>query len=269
MKNVKNIAKGMIALSLMAGVLMASPASAETNRGKGSERDFLKAEGSLKAEALAKIESATAVVLGPNGALRVMGAKIVSVTENAISATASFGNTLLNFVVNIDEDTKMNGKGDASTAGLKAGDKISFGGMISSSTSSSVVVDAGHVVSRALLGDKSVEAKNFWRGEVKSVNASGNYLVVELPSGREVKVSLSNSTTLTLDGSAGTLASVDEGDKVAISGKLNTDASAISATKIAVESDDSSDDEDEDEDEEKSGKEGRNWIGKVRSFLWR
>jgi len=144
----KNIAKGLMVFSFLALLVAGSPASAENN--KNDEKGYLNARAGLKAEALVKLESATGAVLGPNGTIRVLGAKVVSVSENVMKAVVSFGESMLNFVVNIDANTKINGNGDAKVGDLKAGDKVSFSGTVTSSTSSAITVDVDHLVSRAL-----------------------------------------------------------------------------------------------------------------------
>ncbi|MDP9249653.1 MAG: hypothetical protein M3M85_04075, partial [bacterium] len=140
----KNIAKGLIVFSFLALFIAGSPASAK-NDDKG-EKGYLNARAGLKAEALVKLDSATGAVLGPNGTIRVLGAKVISVSGNVVKAAVSFGESVLNFVVNVDADTKINGDGDVKASDLKAGDKVSFSGTITSSTSSAVTVDADHLV---------------------------------------------------------------------------------------------------------------------------
>jgi hypothetical protein len=263
----KNIAKSFIAFSFLALLVAGSPASA--NNGK-SEADFLNARAGLKAEALVKLESASGAILGPNGTVRVLGAKVVSATEDVIKATVSFGESILNFVVNIDSDTKINGNGDADASDLKAGDKISFSGTITSSTSSSVVVDGDHFASRALLSGE-VLSKTSWKGEVKAVNASDNSFTVELAGGRSVKVNVSSSTAITLDGAVSSLASLDEGDEVKVEGSINADGSVITATKVSAQSDDADDDGDEDDDGKDEGvkkdKERGGWFWKIKEWF--
>ncbi|KKU50367.1 MAG: hypothetical protein UX71_C0001G0022 [Parcubacteria group bacterium GW2011_GWA1_47_10] len=270
MKNIKNVAKGLIVFSFIALLVAGSPASAK-NDDKG-ENGYLNARAGLKAEALVKLESATGVVLGPNGTLRVLGAKVVSVSGNVIKAVVSFGESVLNFVVNVDADTKINGNGDAEVGDLKAGDKISFSGTVTSSTSSAITVDGDHLVSRALLAIP--DNKTLWSGEIKAVNESDNSLTLGLKNGRTVKVVVNNSTAITLDGVASSLASLDEGDEVKIGGSLSADGSVITATKISAESEDADDnDDDGDKDEEKDRDEksdnGRGWFLKFRNWLWR
>lgn len=268
MKNVKNIAKGLIVFSFLALLVGASPASA-----KNEEKDYLNARAGLKAEALVKLDSVSSVIMGANGAMRVLGAKVVSVSENVVRATVSFGESVLNFVINIDADTKVNGDSDAKVSNLEAGDKISFSGALTSSTSSSLVVDADHLVSRELLAMPA--DKTSWSGEIKATNDADNSFTLGLKNGRSVKVAVSSSTAITLDGAASNLAALDAGDEVKIEGTISSDSSVISATKIKAESEDADDDEDEedDEDEDNNDEDGRGekerggWFWKIRQWF--
>lgn len=145
MKNLKNIAKGFLALSFLVGVAIAAPVQADNN-----VNSLLNARASLKADALIRMENSVGVVLGGNNTLRVLGAEVASVSGSDISAKAMVGNSALNFVVKTDANTKFNVKSATNTSfisQLEAGDKISFAGTITSSTSSSIVVDGDNVVS--------------------------------------------------------------------------------------------------------------------------
>lgn len=172
--SIKNIAKGFVVLSFLVGAVIASPVSAENSV---DSKSFLNAHASLKADALIRLENSVGVVLGSNNTLRVMGAKVTSVSGSDINATAPFGNSSLNFVVKTDAQTKLNGKllaNASALAALKAGDKISFAGTISSSTSSSIIVDGDHVVSRVLYDSEKIEDKNSSKSENDDSNDEKN-----------------------------------------------------------------------------------------------
>ncbi|MFZ2150339.1 MAG: DUF5666 domain-containing protein [Minisyncoccia bacterium] len=273
MKNKQSIATGFVLLALLGVGLISTPAMAD-NENKGSSKGFLNAQASLKADAFMKAENATGVVLGSNNSLRVMGAKVTSVSGSDISATVPFGNSSLNFVVKTDAETKLNGKvlsGASALAGLKAGDKISFGGTITSSTSSSIVVDGDHVVSQALYGGIKLEDKTSFQGEVKAVNSTDSYFTLKLKSGVSVKVLISSSTVITLDGATKPLSSLEEGDEVRLTGELNSDGSVITASKVSAESEDSDDEEDDNDNDDKDGRKefrGGFW-GKIQNWFWR
>lgn len=273
---IKNIAKGFLLLSFLMGAIIASPVSAQNSNANANA--FLNAHASLKADSLIRLESSVGVVLGPNESLRVMGAKVTSVSNNEISASAPFGNSSLNFVVKVDAESKLNGKvlGSAyatSISSLKAGDKISFAGTITSSTSSSIVVDGDHVVSRALYNG-NVEDKTFFKGEIKTVNVADNSFTLKLKSDKTVKVVVSSSTVITLDGVVKTLSSLSEGDEAQITGELNADGSVITASKVVVDSDDENDNDDDEEDDDNDDDEEENikkdgWFGKFRNWFWK
>ncbi|HEY4513100.1 MAG TPA: DUF5666 domain-containing protein [Candidatus Paceibacterota bacterium] len=276
--NIKNTIKGLLVFAFLVGVVIASPASAQNQNANANA--FINAHASLKADSLIKMESSVGVVLGPNNTLRVMGAKVTSVSGSDVSVTAPFGNSSLNFVVKTDAETKLNGKLLSSSSvlsQLKAGDKISFAGTITSSTSSSIVVDGDHVVSRVLYNDGRVEDKNSFKGEIKAVNESDSSITVKLKNGQTVKVNISSSTAITLDGAVSTLASLNEGDEVQITGELNSTGSIITASKISAESDDDNDNDSDDEDDDKDDNEDKGnrkenkggFWGKIMNWFWK
>ncbi len=161
----KNILKRVALLALLVGVLgIYAPEVKANNDGDFNSR-FVSAHSSLKADALIKLESSTGVALGANGNIKAIGAKVTSVSSNEVNATTSFGNSALNFVIKIDGDTKINGKNrnGTSIASLKVGDKVSFSGIVTASSSSSIAVDADHLVSRA-----------FVKNEVKADSSDDN-----------------------------------------------------------------------------------------------
>ncbi len=267
MKNIKKVA-GSVALSFLALALFgANPASAETT---GASSLFLNAHASLKADALIRLESATGVVVNGSSDVRVMGAEVTSASDTEVRATAEFGNSTLNFIVKVDEDTKLNGKVDSQNSfdasDLEAGDKVSFAGRITSSTSSSVSVDADHLVSREFVGNASNQTT--LRGEIQSINDANNTMTVKVGN-RTVTVNTTSSTTFTLDGSASTFAALDEGDEVRISGDFSSSASVVSATSVSATSDDGDEDDDEDnDDEDEEDNNGNNGADKGEKKGW-
>jgi hypothetical protein len=230
MINIKNIAKGFLLLFFLLGAVIATRAEANNTI---SADGFLNAQASLKADALIKLENSVGVVLGSNGALRVLGAKVTAVSGSDISATAPFGSSSLNFVVTTDANTRLNGKLLASGSllnQLKAGDRISFAGTITSSTSSSISVHGDHVISRVFIDN----SKTNFSGKIEAVNTADNSFTLNL-NGRTVKVSASSGAAVTLNGAASTIASLQAGDQVKITGDLNADGSVITASKIIAD----------------------------------
>ena len=269
MKNLKSIAKGLLLLSLLGGAVIATPAKAEESGSKA----YINAQASLKADALIKLDSSVGAVLGPNGVLRVLGAKVTSVSSNEVSATALYGNSALNFTVKADNDTKVNGSdSNSSLSNLKAGDKISFSGTIVSSSSSSIIVDADHIISKSLYNDKvKAEKEDSYKGEVQAVNTADNSLTLKLRDGRTVKVAVSSSTVITVDGAVKSLSAIESGDEVKVSGEMNSSSTVLSASKISV-SDDSKDDskyEDKDRNEDRDGRDmdRGGWLQRIRSWF--
>lgn len=276
--NIKNIAKGFVLLSFLVGAVIASPAQAENSN--ENAKAFINANASLKADVLSKLENSVGVVLGPNSVLRVVGAKVTSVSGSDINATASFGNSSLSFVVKTDAETKLNGKAFANSSALsslKAGDKISFAGTITSSAGSSITVDASHVISQNLYNKDGgkIENKTSFKGEIKAVNTGDNSFTLKLKSGATVKVSVLGSAIITLDGATSNLAALEAGDEVKITGEANADASVITASKISAESEDADDNKENDEDEKDKDNDknedknrGKFW-GKIRNWFWK
>lgn len=269
MNIVQNWAKGLIVLFLVLGIVaVAAPARAENG---ADSSDFANIAASLKADALIRLESSTGVVTGPNGAIRVLNAKVTSATNDEVKATASFGDSALNFVVKADSATKLNGKArsDASLLStLKAGDKVSFAGTITSSSSSSITVDGDHIVSRVFMANKPAnQEKAGFAGTVKSVNSSDNTLSLDLANGRNVQVALTSSTVVTVDGEIKSIASLEAGDMIKVSGELNAAGTIITASKISTVSDDRQDDNKGDNGNHGDNKGNGGFWGKIRNWF--
>ncbi len=273
MKNIKNIVKGIAVASLLVGMAVVLPVAAKAdNNGSDSNSLFVNAQASVKAAGLGllKLDSSTGAVIGANGSVRVLGAKVVSVSGSQISATSAFGNSALNFVVNTDANTKLNGSNSA-VSSLKAGDNISFSGTMSSSTSSSIVVAADHLVSRAFIG--SPEVKTNFEGQITAVNTADSSFSLKLRSGVTVKVVSPAGIAITLDGSASSLASLSVGQEAKITGTLSSDGTVITASKIAVSSNTRVGDEGGKGDGENGGGNSgnkdanRGWFGNMINWL--
>ncbi len=237
MKNIKHIAQGFLLLALLVGVGATHNALADNNSSDSS--NFISAQASLRADALANFESATGVMLGANNTLRVLNAKVSSVSNGDISASAPFGNSSLNFVIKSTADTKLNGKVLGSNAGsvyanLKSGDKVSFVGTIGSSTSSSITVNAVHVISSALYTGNVPPDKTSWKGEVKAINASDSSFTLDLKNGKTAKVVLASGAVVTVDGSVKALSDLKVGDDVEVTGTINSDGSVVTASKVTT-----------------------------------
>jgi len=173
--------------------------------------------------------SSTGVFINPSGIVRVIGADVTAIGNGFVDAATTFGNTVVNWVVNISAATKIgaNGSSSASTTDIKVGDKISFTGALSS---------AGSVMTVA--ASKIRDITTFPRphlgvGTVVSVNAAAGSFVVS-KGDHTVTVQTTASTTVSVNGSASSLSSLQAGDKVGVVGSTSTDGSVVTATKIVA-----------------------------------
>jgi len=86
----------------------------------------------------------TGVVISPNGIVRVIGAEVTSVSNGVVNAVTTLGSVVMNWAVDVSASTKIaaGGSKSATTTDIKAGDKISFAGSLSSSAGNSLTVAA-------------------------------------------------------------------------------------------------------------------------------
>src|SRR3989338_7312882 len=179
--------------------------------------------------------SSTGVIISPNGIVRVIGADVTAVGSGFVSAATTIGNTILNWLVNISAATKVSGNGtvNASTTGISVGDRIAFKGALTSTSSSPLVVAATKIRDMTTI----LPFKHVMGGKISSVNsANGSFVITK--GDRSVTVQTNASTTIMVNGTATTtLASVQAGDEVKVSGTPNADGSVITATKVVVRTD--------------------------------
>ena len=196
--------------------------------------------------------STTGVIISPNGIVRVIGADVTSIGSGFINAATTLGNTVLNWIVNISAATKVSGNGtvNASTTGISIGDRIAFKGTLTGTTSPfTVAASKVRDITKSLFPFKHVIG-----GKVSSVNSAGGSFVIT-KGDRSITVQTNASTTITFNGSATTtLASVQAGDEVKVSGTPNADGSVVTATNVVVR--------EHDEDDDKDNKRGDNNRGK-------
>lgn len=75
----------------------------------------------------------TGVAIGANGQTFVRGATVQSVSPTSVTAQSTLGSSVLNWVLSVGTSTKVAGsKGAATTADIKAGDTLSFTGILTS-----------------------------------------------------------------------------------------------------------------------------------------
>lgn len=83
------------------------------------------------------------VFVGQNGIVHVLGAQVASISGSVVNAVSTFGSVVLNWTVNTSNSTKIfvGGSATSSVSAIHTGDKISFTGN-ASSTSSPLTVTA-------------------------------------------------------------------------------------------------------------------------------
>lgn len=178
--------------------------------------------------------STTGVIISPNGIVRVIGADVTAVSNGVVNAVTTLGNTILSWIVNISATTKVSGNGtaNASTTGITIGDKVSFKGALTGTTSPFTVAASKIRDLTPLFPFRHVIG-----GKVSSVNSAGGSFVIK-KGDRSITVQTNASTTIMVNGTATTtLASVQAGDEVKVSGTPNADGSVITATKVVVRTD--------------------------------
>jgi hypothetical protein len=210
------------------------------------------------------LDNSVGVFMGASNTLRVLGAKVTSVSGNVIDASVSFGNTVLNFVLNTDASTKINGKllsDSAALSNLKSGDSISFGGDVSSSSGSQITLAAKNIISQGLLkDDKKPEAeKTSFQGKITAINTSANSLTLKLKSGVSVEV----------DAALSAIAPLTVGQEVKVDGTLNSAGTIITASKISVDSHDKIDDNKDGNKDQNENKDNGGFWGKIRNWLFK
>ena len=179
--------------------------------------------------------STTGVIISPNGIVRVIGADVTAISNGVVNAMTTIGNTVLSWIVNISPTTKVSGNGtvNASTTGIAVGDKVSFKGALTGTTSP-------FTVAATKIRDltTSFPFRHVIGGKISSVN-SANASFVITKGDRSVTVQTNASTTIIVNGTATTtLASLKAGDEVKVSGTPNADGSIITALNVAVRSPD-------------------------------
>lgn len=203
-------------------------------------------------------KASTGVFINPDGIVRVIGASVTAVSGDVVTAVTSIGSVVLNWAVNVSDSTKVavNGAVSTSTAGIKAGDKISFMGSLSSSVGTSLSVAATKIRD---LADFSV--RHIGAGTVSSVNsANGSFVLTS--NNRTVTVQTTASTTITVSGVTSNFASLAVNQKAVVAGVANADGSVITATTVTVRPADQGKN-----DKEQSGKNESHGIRARLNFL--
>jgi len=189
--------------------------------------------------------SATGVFISPSGIVRVIGADVTAVGSGVVSAATTIGTTIINWLVNTSASTNITvgGSTSTSTSGIKIGDSIGFVGTLSSSTGSSFTVAASklHDFTR-------VPPLHVVPGTIVSVNVGSSSLTIS-KGNRTLTVQTNASTTVSLNGTASTLASLQAGEKVRVVGTASADGSVITASQIVAKTKSGNDNEAEEEND--------------------
>lgn len=185
--------------------------------------------------------ASTGVRINPNGIVRVIGASVTAVSGDVVSAVTTIGSVVMNWAINVSDTTKVSANASAtSTSAIKAGDKISFAGVLSSSVGNSLTVAATKLRDLADLSVRHIGA-----GTISSVNtANGSFVVTN--NNRTVTVQTNTSTNITVGGVASNLAALTAGDKVVVAGAANAGGSVITATSVVTRPADQGKDTDKD-----------------------
>ncbi|MCR4281128.1 MAG: DUF5666 domain-containing protein [Candidatus Kaiserbacteria bacterium] len=206
------------------------------------------------------------VVINGSGIVHVVGANVTAVSSGVVNAVTTLGTSVINWIVNISASTKIaaNGSAHASTTDISVGDKVSFTGTLSG-LGSSVTVAASNV--RSMI---TFPKLNGISGKITSVNTASSSFSLKAGD-RIVTVHTTASTTILIDGATSTIASLQTGDKVKVTGTVNARGTIITASKITVkserENDGSNKGEDRKEKKENSKKGDDNRVSDNKGSL--
>ncbi len=177
-------------------------------------------------------EQSAGVFISPSGIVRVIGANVTAVSSGVVHAMTTIGSVVMNWVVNVSATTKTSADGEktATTTNIKLGDKVAFSGMLASSTGSVLTVAATKI--REMIAKPF---RHFGAGTITSVNSGAGSFVIS-HGNTSLTVQTTASTTVKRSGQPTTLASLQIGEKVVITGTPNADGTIIAATSIEVRS---------------------------------
>lgn len=182
----------------------------------------------------ANASTTTSVNINHNGIIRVINAEVTSISGSIINAMATFKNTIVNFAVNTNASTTIaaNNSLTAGTADIRVGDKISVTGALSS-IGSTIGLTATKVKDTTSM--QELKAK---MGTVSNINSStGSFLLTS--DGKVFTVNTNASTTYSLGTTTPTtFANLAANAKVVVTGRLSTDGTTITATRIAAKFED-------------------------------
>lgn len=192
------------------------------------------------------------VVINGSGIVHVVGANVTAVSNGVIDAVTTLGTSVINWIVNISASTKIaaNGSAHASMTDIAVGDKINFSGSLTS-LGSTITVAASKV--RDVTSFLKVHGIS---GKVTSVNTASSSFSLKAGD-RSITVQATASTTISVDGATSTLAAVQTGSKVKVTGTVNAAGTIITASTITVKSDEDVENGKKGDKDKKDKKEGK------------
>ena len=180
-------------------------------------------------------QAKSSVSINNDGIVRVLGAEVTSVSGSIVNAVARLKNTLINFAFTTNasttvQTTSSNGTATASLADLQVGEKVNVTGTLTSLGSVlGVTATKVHENTPKVFATTTARIKS---GTVQSVNASNGTFVIH-EGDKNYTVQTGTATSFTLGtGTAGTLANLSVGTKVAVLGTMSADGTVITATKV-------------------------------------
>lgn len=200
------IAYALVALSVFALSLFASPASAAADTKDGG------------------IE----IVLKEDGKALVRGAKVTAIASSTITATTAIGPASLTWNVVTDSSTKfLSRAGDAASTTIAVGDIVSFSGIVASTAPLTVKADA-------VKDWSSLESRTNFSGQVKSIDAPNNRFVFTTKNDGDVIAQLTATTSMA-NGLNAFFSALSIGDMVRVHGVFNAQTKIVAAQKVTLE----------------------------------
>lgn len=178
------------------------------------------------------------IAITDSGNVLVRGASVTGINGATLTVTTTAGASTLSWAVTTDSSTTfVTSRGSSSSLGtISVGDTVSFAGAL---TGTGLSVKA-NVVKDWTLGanERSIS------GTVQSVNSTSTSLVLGNGNGKDngndkdnktrATIQFTGSTIIVLNSATTTFASIQTGDKVKVTGTMNTDGTVLTATSVTV-----------------------------------
>lgn len=133
-----------------------------------------------------------------DGTVLVRGAKVTAVSSSTISATQTWGSSVLNWTVNASgvREVVMRGDENANISQIKIGDYVSFKGMIDA-TGAQFTVNATIIKDWSLQQTQALLEKRIFEGTLKSVNGTAvPASIIATVGNTDYTVNISSTTTI-------------------------------------------------------------------------